>query len=90
MITGKQTQEFTYKISGEIKTVKISAEINPINGLVGKDGYLFKGYASVDNIEYKDLNLSGYVGPQHIINDIINKMKRELKLEHGKKVHFDL
>ena len=44
MTTGKQTQEFTYKISGEIKTVKISAEINPINGLVGKDGYPFKGF----------------------------------------------
>lgn len=83
-----EKREFTYKISGHETTVTVRGEIEPIKGLMKPNGFLFEGHGSVNMKPFTDINFDGYLSPKCIVDDIIDHMKKKLKEEHGRKVHF--
>ena len=80
--------EFTYKISGVETKINIFGEVKPVRGLIEYNGFLFDGRGVVDNKPFTEINFNGYLDPKCITDDIIDFMKKKLKEEHGKKVHF--
>ena len=89
MTQGTHKVEFTYKISGVETKVNILGEVKPVRGLIEPNGFLFEGRGIVDNKPFSEINFNGYLDPKCITDDIIDFMKKKLKEEHGKKVHFD-
>ena len=81
--------EFTYKVSGVETKVNILGEVKPVRELIEPNGFLFEGRGVVDNKPFTEINFNGYLDPKCITDDIIDFMKKKLKEEHGKKVHFD-
>jgi hypothetical protein len=80
--------EFTYKISGEENKVLVFGEVKPIQGLMKSNGVLFEGFGSIDEKPFTEINFDGYLNPKCIVDDIVDFLKKKLKEEHGKKVHF--
>lgn len=89
MAGSKHKVDFTYKISGVETTLVITGEIKSIQGLMKPNGFLYDGFGTVDDIPFKEIDFNGYLYPKCITDDIIDFLKNKLKLEHGKKVHFD-
>lgn len=85
---GTHTTEFTYKIGGFETKVTVFAEIKPIQGLIKANGCLFEGRGVVDLKPFTEINFDGYLEAKCITDDIIDHLKKKLKEEHGRKVHF--
>lgn len=80
--------EFTYKISGNETKMSIFGEVTSIKGLMKPNGTLLEGRGVVDNKPFINIDFNGYLSPEYITDDIIKFLKKKLKEEFGKKVHF--